>query len=351
MGLGSQVDDLPDSVSSAASKTPRKNNGHGPSTAGGIHALVAPAVRRILKENNLSVDDIQGTGKDGRVLKEDVLRRLENHSNASFQRPQSTDVATDSLRLEDRRVVLSPVQSQMFKSMTSSLAIPHFLYTHSVNLTSLNRLRQQLQAESSLASHLSGQEDPIIKLTLLPFILKALSLAIGKFPMINSVLDAGKPDSEQRPELVIKGSHNFGIAVDTPSGLLVPVIHGVQNRSILSLAAEIARLAKLAREGKLTTDDMKDATLVVSNIGSIGGNAVAPVILSPMTTIVAVGKTEDVPAFETDRKGNDRIVKKKQVVLSWSADHRVLDGATVAKCAQQVAMWLEKPDAMCVALR
>ncbi|KAH7141941.1 2-oxoacid dehydrogenases acyltransferase-domain-containing protein [Dactylonectria macrodidyma] len=350
-GWDSQLENVTASPSSTASKTPVTNDRLGYFASNGSQAPVAPAVRRILKENNLNVGDVQGTGKDGRVLKEDVLRHIEAHTNFSTKGPQPSDVAADSVVAQDRRVSLSPVQSQMFKSMTSSLAIPHFLYTHSVNLTPLTKLREKLRADPSLAPFQMSQDDATVKFTLLPFVLKALSLAVSNFPMMNSVLDVGKPDSGQRPELVIKRRHNFGIAVDTSNGLLVPVVHNVQSHSVLSLAAEISRLGKLAREGKLTTEDMKGGTLVVSNIGSIGGNVVAPIILSPMTAIMAVGKTEDIPVFETDQDGNERIVKKKQAVLSWSADHRVIDGATVAKCAQQVAMWLEKPEAMGVALK
>ncbi|UPL04375.1 hypothetical protein LCI18_015309 [Fusarium solani-melongenae] len=264
IGSNSQLENMPASPSSTISETPDTKDRHGSSTSSGSQAIGAPAVRRMLKQNNLNVDDVQGTGKDGRILKEDVLRHMEARTNLSHKGPQPTEAATVSVKVEDH---------------------------------------------------------------------------------------VGNPDSGQQPELVIKGTHNFGIAVDTPNGLLVPVVHNVQSHSVISLAAEISRLGKLARGGGLTIDDMKGGTLVVSNIGSIGGNVVAPVITSPMTAIVAVGQTEDVPTFETDQDGNETIVKKKQAVLSWSADHRVIDGATVARCAQQVAMWLEKPETMGVALR
>jgi 2-oxoisovalerate dehydrogenase E2 component (dihydrolipoyl transacylase) len=171
-------------------------------------------------------------------------------------------------------------------------------------------------------------------------VLKALSQAACQFPIVNSSING----SGKKPEVLLRVSHNFGIAVDTPNGLVVPVVRDVQNHSILSLAGEISRLATPAKSGKLALADMADATLVMSNIGSIGGSVVGPVVLSPMTAIVALGQTEAVPAFETGEDGVERIVKKEKAVLSWSADHRLLDGATIARCAQEVATWLERPE-------
>lgn len=317
--------------------------------------LMPPAVRRMLKMNDINTADVEGTGKGGRILKGDVQRYMNTrHTALTEERQPAASQSGDSTSAwsEDRRVALSPIQKQMFKSMTASLSIPHFLYTHTVDLTSLTTLTERLGTDSRLASRLGHGEGTPIKLTVLPFVLKALSKAASEFPAVNSLLELDEATGNpQRAEMTLKASHNFGLAVDTPQGLLVPVVRNVQNLSILSLASEISRLGKLAKEGRLSPDDMKDGTLVVSNIGSIGGQVVAPVILSPMTAIVAVGKMEDVPAFETDKEGVERIVKKKKVTLSWSADHRVLDGATVARCAQQVAMWLENPECLGIALK
>lgn len=131
------------------------------------------------------------------------------------------------------------------------------------------------------------------------------------------------------------------IAVNTPQGLLVPVIRNVQDHSIVSLTAEINRLSGLAKESRLGVDDFKGATFTISNIGSIGGSAVSPVIVSPMVGILGVGRVQNVPAFQKDEHGEGRVVKLEEVVLSWSADHRVHDGATVVKCAEVVKHVLE----------
>jgi 2-oxoisovalerate dehydrogenase E2 component (dihydrolipoyl transacylase) len=317
-------------------------------------ALVSPAVRRLLKENNIDVAEVQGTGKDQRVLKEDVQKFLEARIDGQASRHlQQLLHGTESTSTKpppgDRIVGLSPIQIGMFKSMTQSLSIPHFLYTHTVDLTALMDVHQRFSKNPPTAAELQNEDGTPVKLTLLPFVLKALSKAVTSFPQVNSRVLRGTEGGH--PQLEIKGAHNFGLAVDTPNGLLVPVVRNVQDLSIASLAREISRLGHVAREGKLKPEDMQDATLVVSNIGSIGGQVVAPVILSPMTAIVAVGKIGQVPAFAVDVDGIERIVKKTQAVLSWSADHRVLDGATVARCAQQVALWLENIDYMGLSLK
>jgi 2-oxoisovalerate dehydrogenase E2 component (dihydrolipoyl transacylase) len=147
--------------------------------------------------------------------------------------------------------------------------------------------------------------------------------------------------------LIHKAAHNIGIAIDSPSGLIVPVIKNVQSHSIISIALEIQRLSSLAHQNKLATSDLSGATFTVSNVGSIGGHVVAPVIVSPQIAILGVGKAKAVPAF--DAKGN--VVRKDEAVFSWSADHRVIDGATVARFAQMVKGYLEEVERMIVRLR
>ena len=305
--------------------------------------LLLPSVRHLLKEMNLNVADIQGTGKNGRVMKEDVHRHT--LGNLSSPSKMSSDAAAvfPAAGAKDRLVSLTATQNAMFKTMSRSLTIPHFLYTQSVDLTTLNSLRKRYNINPILQGPQSS------KLSVLPFIMKALSHAFDQFPLLNSHLDT--ESDYKKPQIVLKSSHNFGIAVDTPQGLLVPVVKDVQNHSVSSLAVEIQRLSRLAQEGKLGVEDFKGATFVVSNIGSIGGEVVSPVIVAPMVGIVGVGRMRLVPAFGEDEMGTEKIVKREEVVLSWSADHRVLDGATVAKCAGLVKRLLEDVDVLAVLLR
>lgn len=345
MGSQSKQDDVPEhALASELIAVPDAGTPEASADSLDTSVSVAPAVRHFLAENNIDVAGVDGTGKGGRVLKEDVIRVMRARTQSSSGSTQSAAQSKTKTgeNLGDRRVALSPIQRSMYDSMVKSLSIPHFTYTHKVDLTAFTKRQEKLEAESSLASQVVDKDGKRPKLMLLPFILKALSMAVNEHPKLNSVLQTGL-SGDQQPQFIIKGLHNFGLAVDTPNGLVVPVVRNVQQHSVLSLTTEIYRLGTLARQGKLTPADMKDATLVVSNIGSIGGNVVSPVILSPMTAILAIGRTEDVPAFVVDDVGNESIAKRKQVVLSWSADHRVLDGATVARCAQQVAFWMENP--------
>ncbi|EOD52111.1 Lipoamide acyltransferase [Neofusicoccum parvum] len=305
----------------------------------GKHAnLATPAVRHLLKQHNLNISDIEGTGRDGRVLKDDIQR----HVSASKQQPTTSSPEStptfpppaSAPLTGDRAMPLSPIQKQMFKTMTRSLAIPHFLYTDTVDFTSLNTTRRNLATADPSSPKLSA----------LPFIIKAVSLALTKYPTLNAYLDT---TNEAAPQLIHKAQHDIGIAVDSPSGLVVPVVRHVQAHSIGTLAAEIARLARLARDGKLTSNELGGPTFTVSNIGSIGGTAVAPVIVPPQVGILGVGRARAVPAFGPAGE----LVRREEAVFSWSADHRVVDGATAARCAEEVRALLEGVEGMLVRLR
>ncbi|XP_014554613.1 hypothetical protein COCVIDRAFT_104481 [Bipolaris victoriae FI3] len=319
-----------ESSQAAASPTPRQ--------PGKYASLATPAVRHMIKEHKLKIEDIQGTGREGRVLKEDVQRHIESAkqtANAPRATTTPTPMPIPTQQLEDQIKPLTPVQSGMFKQMTKSLSIPHFLYTDSVDFSSLTSLRKKYNAGREKAD----------RITPLPVIIKAVSLAFQQFPLLNSHLDTStNPD---RPQMILKGSHNIGVAVDSPSGLLVPVIKNVQNHSIASLAQEIQRLSSLARSGKLTSADLTGATFTVSNIGSIGGGTVAPVIVGPQVGILGVGKARVVPAFGE----NGELIKKEECVFSWSADHRVVDGAYVARAAEEVRKCIEGVESMLVRMR
>ena len=289
--------------------------------------------------------DIKGTGKDGRVLKEDVQQYIAAHKSASSATPSL--LTPPEAQANDKTVHLTPIGNQMYKVMADALNIPHFGYAHNVDFTTLNSLREKFNREMKATS--SVREGSVLKLTALPIIVKSLSLAFNQHPGLNAHLDTLTDPG--KPHLIVKGSHDFGIAIDTPHGLLVPVVRGVQNRSILSIAAEINRLGDLAKRGALAPQDMKGATFTVSNIGSIGGSVVSPVIVPPMVGILAIGKTEEVPEFVNDGHGESRIIKRQKTVFSWSADHRVLDGATVARCAEYLGNVIEEIAGIGVFLR
>lgn len=303
----------------------------------GKHAsLATPAVRGMLKDLKLKIEDIEGTGREGRVLKEDVQKHVEAAKQASKSTTSSAaPPALSSYSVEDRVHTLTPVQSGMYKQMTKSLSIPHFLYTDSIDFSSLTQLRKRYNVNREKTE----------RITPLPIIVKAVSLALQQFPLLNAHLDT--TTNSAKPQLLIKGAHNIGVAVDSPSGLLVPVVKNVQNHSIASLAQEITRLADLARTGKLTSADLSGATFTLSNIGSIGGSAVAPVIVTPQVGILGIGRSKVVPAFGE----NGELVKREECIFSWSADHRVIDGAYVARAAEEVKKAIESVENMLVRMR
>ena len=307
-----------------------------PPSKGDKGALATPAVRRITREHKVNVEDIQGTGKDGRVLKEDVEKYVSQQGQQQQQpTPPPSATPTPSQTREDRKVSLTPVQSQMFKTMTKSLNIPHFLYSTTADMGAVTTMRQGLNSKAQSSEQ---------KITHLSFILKALSLALQQHPLLNSSLNTSDP---KKPELTHKGTHNFGVAIDAPSGLLVPVIKNIQDLTIAEIASTLRQLGEKARNNKLAPGDFSGATFTVSNIGSVGGGVVAPVISESQVAIMAIGRSKIVPAFNE----NDELVKKEELTISWSADHRIVDGAECARCAERVKGYLEDPASMMVGLR
>lgn len=301
-------------------------------------ALATPAVRGLLKELNVNIADVTGTGKDGRVTKDDVHKFIAAQKEWTDQPilPQPTRgfPSADQGQLE-RPITLTPVQSQMFKAMTRSLSIPHFLYADEIDVTALSKLRQRLNHQPSSTQRLSY----------LHFVIKAVSLALGDFSLLNARVDTGT--GENAPKLVMREKHNIGVAMDTPQGLLVPNVKDVSARSILDIASEVSRLQALAKDGKLSVTDLTGGTITVSNVGSIGGTYVAPVLVQSEVAILGIGKARTLPAFDD----HDRVVKKEVMNFSWSADHRVVDGATMARMAGRVRAFVEEPALMMTRLR
>ncbi|MCJ1475915.1 hypothetical protein MMC13_004579 [Lambiella insularis] len=327
----------------------------------GKHAsLATPAVRGLLKELSLKIEEIQGTGKDGRVLKEDV------HNFAAMRDSPSSTVTNNPIERSgpsasdsqgDNVIALTPIQSQMFKTMTRSLSIPHFLYADEINLSFLETVRVRLNSVSSTVQKATADKSvatssvintPVVsKLSYLPFIIKAVSIALKDFPLLNCRVEYDPNQKDVPPRLAVRRKHNIGVAIDTPQGLLVPNIKNVGSLSILEIAEHLKRLQRLAQASKLTASDLTGGTITVSNVGSIGGTYVSPVIVQSEVAILGVGKARTVPAF------NERGELEKRIVgnFSWSADHRVVDGATMARMGERVRMLIEEPGLILTSLR
>ena len=325
------------------------------SSAAGKHSTLAtPAVRGLLKSLDIKITNIQGTGRDGRVTKEDV------HAYAAARKAGAA--ATDTISPQpsphhpsptadfaqvETPTPLTPIQAAMYKTMSRSLSIPHFLYSDEVDITALSALRRRLNNNNNPSPNSTHP-----KLSSLPFIIKAVSQAIHSFPLLNARIAPHSPSQSTSsptppPHLLHRTAHNISIAISTPAGLIVPNIKSANHLSITAIALEIQRLQTLALAGKLSTRDLTGGTITVSNIGSIGGTVVSPVIVDSEVAILGVGRGRVVPAF--DEKGD--VVKKEVVNFSWAADHRVVDGATMARMAEMVRGFVEDPGAMMVGLR
>ena len=307
--------------------------------------LTTPAVRGLLKELSIDISQVTGTGRDGRVLKDDVNKFAANRHHSSQQPLDSTSVSSLESSHEgqnETRIPLTPVQTQMFKTMTRSLSIPHFLYADEIDFSRLSALRKRLNTLPSTPQ----------KLSYLPFIVKAVSIALAEFPVLNARVEVSPPDSNGKdkpepPRLILRKIINIGVAMDTPQGLLVPVIKDVSSLSINDITSRVTHLQSLALSSKLSASDLTGGTFTVSNIGSIGGTYVSPIIVPNAVAILGIGKARDVPAFGD----NGEVIRKTVGNFSWSADHRIVDGATVARVGERVRVLIEEPGTMLAGMR
>lgn len=295
-----------------------------PATAGKV--LATPAVRRIAREHDLDLQQVPGSGRNGRVLKEDILGYLET-GQADAAKP-----AEQAPSAQDRTEPIRGVQAAMARQMTDAATIPHFTYADELDVTELEALRQTLKPEF---------EADGLKLSLMPLMLKALELAIRQYPILNSRVN------DDCSELTYKADVNIGIAADTPMGLMVPNIKQVQHRSLRDITLELNRLTEAARAGKLAQDDMKGGSISVSNIGALGGTVATPIINKPEVAIVALGRVQSLPRFAEDGS----VTARRIMNVSWSGDHRVIDGATMARFCNLWKHYLEHPVTMLAEMR
>lgn len=280
-------------------------------------ALASPAVRRIARELELDLNQVVGSGKEGRVLKEDLLPYQQTQVAQSVNQPVNPAV--------NRTEPITGIKAAMAKQMQAAyFSIPHFTYAESIDVTELEALRQELKPEFEQA----GQ-----RLSLMPFIMKALALAVRQFPILNSQVNA---DCTQ---LTYLSDINIGMAVASTKGLLVPNIKQVQSKTLRELASEITQITELAREVRLPPASMKGGTITISNIGVIGGTVATPIINKPEVAIVALGRMQKLPRFNAAGEVEARLMMD----ISWSADHRVVDGATLAHFCNLWKNYLEKP--------
>ncbi|KAJ3156517.1 hypothetical protein HDU89_004299 [Geranomyces variabilis] len=326
------------------------------------YTLATPAVRRVARENKVDLAKISGSGPSGRILKGDVLAYVSgtatsvSASSASASKPptptksKAPAPATPSGPVEgDRTVPLGAIQKAMFKAMTRSLQIPHFGFSEEIALNATSAQRAAINRQLKHAP-VHGLK----KISYMPIFIKALSMALNEFPILNARLL--NTEDASKAQLQYRGSHNIGVAMDTPQGLIVPNVKNVNSKSILEIAAELERLKVAGSSNSLAAADLADGTITLSNVGNIGGTLLHPVLVSSEVCIGAIGRIQRLPRFETvvDPETGDKkevVVAKEILNVSFNADHRVIDGATVARFVSVWKNYLEHPATMSANLR
>ncbi|MEO3944451.1 dihydrolipoamide acetyltransferase family protein [Gorillibacterium sp. CAU 1737] len=304
--------------------------------------LATPSVRKLARDKGVNIGNITGTGKNGHVTREDVLAFAEGKTApaaapqaASTPAAPAAEAAPQAAKAAPAPVPAGPgVEERVpFKGIRKVIAgamvksaytAPHVTLMDEVDVTKLVEFRNRMKPLA---------EKKGVKVTYLPFIVKALVAAAREFPILNSTLD------EAAGEIVLKKYYNIGIATDTENGLIVPVIHDADRKNLFKIAESIKDLAARGREGKLSPNEMKGSTISITNIGSAGGMFFTPIINFPEVAILGTGRITEKPVVR-----NGEVVAAPVMALSLSFDHRLIDGATAQNFLNLVKNLLADPD-------
>ena len=297
--------------------------------------LAAPSARRVARELGIDLHSVPGSGRNGVVRRADV----EAFASSGASRTAAAAPAAAPARPQYAPVVLAPgegetrvpfrgVRRKIAEAMVrSKFTAPHFTVVEEVDVTQLVALKDQAKAMHAASG---------VKITFMPFIMKATALALAQHPMLNAHLDEGAQ------EIVRYAYVNLGIAMDTDNGLIVPVLRNVESKSILQLAAELAELAERTRAGKVKADELKGSTFSITNAGNIGGTLATPIINYPDVAILGVHRIMKKPGVVETSMG-DRIEVRQYMNFSCSVDHRLADGADGARFLVLLKKLLENP--------
>ncbi|CAD8070336.1 unnamed protein product [Paramecium sonneborni] len=277
---------------------------------------ISPSAKYLAQLHNIDIQNIKGTGIYGTITKDDIS----NYQN----QPKSQQ--TNSIQ-KSQIIKMTDFQKGMQKSMTESNTIPHLYLQEEIDITSLSSFREELKKQSNI--------------TFMTLFIKSFSLALHQFPILNSTYDSNAPF-----QFVTHQDHNISIAMDSPKGLVVPNIKQVQNLSILEVQQQLNKLRKLGDESKLGPNELNNGTICISNIGTIAGTYVGPLILPPQVCIVGIGRVVLQPRFI-----GGSYQPRKIIYTSFGCDHRILDGATIARFQNTWKQYLEQPEQMMVKLK
>ncbi|MFB6116018.1 MAG: dihydrolipoamide acetyltransferase family protein [Candidatus Nanosalina sp.] len=290
-----------------------------------------PSVRKLAREKGIDITKVEGSGRGGKITRSDV-EDFEEPDTGETQETGSVSEDVENHPVHSSRDVerekMSGIRQKIADRMEKSrFTAPHVTHVEKADVTELKELREREKDEV----------DP--HLTYLPFIMNAAKEALEKYPDLNAELDT------EKNEIVHKNYYDFNIAVDTDHGLLVPRIKDVDGKSVIELASEIGEKASKAKSGDLSSEEMKNGTFSITNLGVIGGEEFTPIINYPQVAILGIGRIG-----ETAEVVDDEVVPRTTVKLSLSYDHRVVDGATAARFMNELVENLENPEKMLLEL-
>ncbi|MGR9439413.1 dihydrolipoamide acetyltransferase family protein (plasmid) [Rhizobium leguminosarum] len=289
-----------------------------PTAAPAEKPLAAPSVRLFARESGVDLRQVQGTGPAGRILREDIEQFLTpGTAPAAVKNGFAKKTATEEIKLTGLRRRIAE------KMVLSASRIPHITYVEEVDMSALEELRTTMNGDRK-------PDHP--KLTVLPFLMRALVKAISEQPDVNATFD------DDASIITRYGAVHIGIATQTPAGLTVPVVRHAEARGIWDCATEMNRLAEAARSGTATRDELSGSTITISSLGALGGIVSTPIINHPEVAIVGVNKIATRPVWD-----GTQFVPRKMMNLSSSFDHRIIDGWDAANFVQRIRTLLETP--------
>ena len=288
----------------------------------------SPAVRAYARMLGVDLSQVQGTGPKGRILKEDVQKYVKGILQGATTMAPASGAGIPSIKLPDfsqfgevETVELSRIKKISGKHLHACwLNVPHVTQFDEADITELEAFRKGLKAQA---------EKQGLKITPLVFIMKAVVAALKQFPNMNASL------SEDGEHLIVKKYYNLGIAVDTPNGLVVPVVRDVDQKGVFELSRELMEISQKAREGKLGPKDMSGGTFTISSLGGIGGTQFTPIVNAPEVGIMGVSKAKMQPVWN-----GSEFEPRLMLPFSVSYDHRVIDGAEGVRFTQTIARYL-----------
>ncbi len=295
---------------------------HDPSTVLLDRPIASPSVRRRASELDLDLRDVPGTGPGGRIMQADLDGAVANR--ASPARVNERSLPTGVAREDEQAIPVIGVRRKIAQKMQESKRrIPHFTYVEEIDVTELEALRASLNVQWA------GRRT---KLTLLPFLLRALVRAVREFPQVNARFD------DDAGIVTRYGAVHAGIATQTEVGLMVPVLRHAEALDLWAMADEVSRLAAVARSGKMTRNELTGSTITITSLGALGGIVSTPVINHPEVAIVGVNRIVERPMMRSGA-----VVPRLMMNLSSSFDHRVVDGIDAARFVQALRRLLEIP--------